>query len=177
MSHPAGSDGYVDVDYMLVTSKAEIEAAHTAHYYLWNIQGYIFENCTSNCPPDAVQVVRKYNVSRKDCATFLSSEQGSATYSTYTAACPGMGTTTNIGFAFKYVNSALDDSDGDGLPNGFELVAGTSPTQSDSDGSGGSDSSEYSMIDVPASDPCSGPTGAVNCYVNDVIFEDEFSEL
>jgi subtilisin family serine protease len=53
MSHPAGSDGYADVDYMLATSKAEIEAAHALHYDLWNIQGYIFENCTSNCPPGA----------------------------------------------------------------------------------------------------------------------------
>ena len=85
-------------------------------------------------------------------------------------------TTQKLGYAYSN-----DDRDDDGLPNGFEQVAGTSPDHADSDGDdsdgnhdGRDDAFEYPMVGIPQSDPCAdGPYAAARCGA-DVIFRHGF---
>ena len=78
------------------------------------------------------------------------------------------GSSIKLGYAY-----AASNANGDGLPDGFENTAGTSPTLADSDGDGISDSLELPLSGVPISDPCGGGTGALNCPA-DHIFGDGF---
>ena len=74
----------------------------------------------------------------------------------YTATYPG--TTSLLGYAYP-----ATDTDGDGLPDGFEYVVGTDHTDNDSDGDLAMDAKELPMVGVPVGDPCSGTIGAQNC--------------
>jgi len=164
--------GATGIDYMLATSKAEVEAANSAGYKLLNIQGYIYKPCSPDCaPPGAEKLWRKFRAPVNDCAVFLESDRPAFEGLGYTAACPA-GATTMIGYAYP-----ATDTDNDGLPNGFEYVAGTDWTRPDTDSDGLSDSEELPMIDVPVNDPCSGGVGTTYCYVNDVIFKDGMEAL
>ena len=96
-------------DFMLVTSKAEIEHAYAngAGYNLRNIQGYIHAPCTHEpacIPADAKKLRREYNTANQDCATFLESERtGASGFETrsYTDACPAGNNTKMIGHVYS----------------------------------------------------------------------------
>jgi hypothetical protein len=157
-------------DFMLVTTTADIVAAHNAGYNLRNIQGYIYKTCTPEpgcMPPGTQKFWRECKTADNDCATFLEGERSTFETAGYTAAFP-TGSSKLLGYAYP-----AGDSDGDGLPNAFEYVAGTDPTRADSDGDGTHDASEFPMVGVPVSDPCKGGTGAKYCGA-DVIFKNAF---
>ena len=118
-------------------------------------------------PPGAQKFWREYKTSDADCATFLDSERSAFEAAGYTAACPA-GSNKLLGYAYP-----ATDTDGDGLPDGFEYVVGTSPTRADSDGDGTPDGVEFPMVGVSVSDPCGGGTGALYCPA-DSIFKSGF---
>jgi hypothetical protein len=162
-------------DFLLVTTTADIEYAHNHGYNLRAIQGYVYAPCTPEpgcIPPGAEKLYRACNTAAVDCATFLESEVAAFAGKGYTATFPPIaGTKTLLGYAYP-----ATDTDGDGLPDGFEDVAGTSPTRADSDGDGLSDADEYPMVGVPLGDPCAGGIGARYCGAN-VIFANGFDLL
>lgn len=158
-------------DFMLVTTTADIVAAHNGGYNLRNIQGYIYATCTPEpgcMPPGTQKMYRECKTADNDCATFLEGEKSTFESAGYTSAYPS-GSSKVLGYAYP-----AGDSDGDGLPNAFEYVVGTNPNAADSDGDGTHDADEFPMTGVPVSDPCRGGSlGAKFCGA-DVIFKNAF---
>lgn len=153
------------LDYLLVTTKADIEAAHAGGYDLRTIQGFVFTTCAPEpacMPPGAEVLYRECSTANADCATFLESERAAFEANGYTAAYPP-GSARKLGYAWP-----ATDSDGDGLADGFEHVIGTSPTLPDSDFDGASDADEFPLAGVPVSDPCSGGVGAILCPADSI---------
>ena len=155
-------------DYLLATTKAEVEGAAAQQYDLLTIQGYIYEPCTPEpacIPIGAKPLWREYRSTDNDCAVFLDAERSTFEGLGYTGVCPG-GTAAAKKIGYAYPGG---DADNDGLPDALEYVIGTDPARPDSDSDGLSDSTEYPLAGVPVSDPCSGP-GARYCPA-DLIFK------
>jgi hypothetical protein len=160
-------------DFMLVTTKEDIEYAHDHGYNLRAIQGYLYAApCTPEpgcIPPGVQRLYRACNASATDCATFLESESASFAAAGYTTTFPpAAGAKTLLGYAYPAI-----DSDQDGLVDGFEYVVGTNPQLKDSDHDNNDDGVEFPMTGVPVSDPCAGGVGARDCGA-DVIFRNGF---
>ena len=155
-------------DYLIATTKGEVEGAAAQQYDLLTIQGYIYEPCSpeATCKPIGTEPLwREYRTADNDCAVFLESEKPTFEGLGYTGICPGgTATTKKIGYAYP-----AGDSDNDGLPDALEYVIGTDPTRQDSDNDGYSDSAEYPLAGIPISDPCSA-AGARYCPA-DTIFK------
>ncbi|NCT67201.1 MAG: S8 family serine peptidase [Rhodanobacteraceae bacterium] len=161
-------------DFMLVTTAADIQYAHNDGYNLRTIQGYVYQPCTPEpgcIPPGAQKFYRACKVADNDCATFLESEIGD--FPGHTSTYPPIGgARTLLGYAY-----AATDTDGDGLPDGFEYVVGTNPNSRWSNGDmSKTDSERFPMVGVPVSDPCAGGAyGAFYCGAN-VIFRNGFDQ-
>lgn len=157
-------------DFMLATTKADIEAAHNhvgPKYELHTIQGYIYAPCISEpyCIPPGAAPLYRGCTSTGDCATFFGSESG---FSAYTRKFPWSANNTRVLLGYAY---PAGDRDNDGLPDAFEYVAGTDPDYRDSDRDGINDVVEMPLIGVPANDPRSGTTGTGSLHCGaDVIF-------
>jgi hypothetical protein len=152
-------------DFMLVTTTADIEQAHASGYNLRTIQAYIYKPCTPEpacIPPSAQKFWRKCRTADNDCATFLENERGGFESVGYTSTYPA-GSSPMLGYAYP-----ATDTDHDGLPDGFEQVAGTSPSKKNSDDDTADDGVEFPMVGVPVSDPCGGvgSSGAQHCLAD-----------
>jgi hypothetical protein len=157
-------------DYLLVTTKSDIEAAHAGGYELRTIQGFVYASCQPEAacmPPGAEALYRECNMASADCATFLESERAAFEAAGYTAAYPS-GSPTKLGYAYP-----ATDQDADTLPDALEYVIGTNPTMPDSDLDGVKDADEFPLAGVPVSDPCAGGVGAILCPA-DSIFKNGF---
>jgi hypothetical protein len=158
-------------DFILVTTTADLQQAHTDGYSLRTIQGYIYHICSpepSCIPPGAQKFYRECKTSIDDCATFLESERTTFEAAGYTSAYPSTSSKV-LGYAYPNV-----DADGDGLVDGMEYVIGTNPTLANSDGTGSADGVVYPQAGVPTGDPCLG-AGAINCPAN-FIFKNGFEQ-
>lgn len=155
-------------DFLMVTTKSELERAHADGYQYRGLQGYVYDRCSpepSCIPQGAERLYRACKTSDDDCALFLQRERNSKRSQGYTATYPA-GTNQHIGYAYPNV-----DSDGDGLVDGFEYIIKTRPNIADSDGDGLSDGVEFPQAGVATSDPCVGPNN--RCDIN-LIFADGF---
>jgi len=160
MDKPKGSGR----DYLLVTPQ-HIETAHADKYNLRTIQGFLYQPCAPEpacIPPAAQPIYRACKLADTDCAIFLESERAAFEANGYTAAYP-IGTDKKLGYAYP-----ATDGDGDGLPDGFEHVVGTSPTLEDSDDDESTDGTEFPLAGVAVGDPCAGGTGALHCPANSI---------
>ena len=91
-------------DFMLVTTVADIEYAHSHGYNLRTIQGYVYKPCSPEpgcIPPGAQKFYRACKTVDTDCATFLESESAAFAAAGYTATFPPIGgTKTLLGYAY-----------------------------------------------------------------------------
>ena len=114
-------------------------------YALDGIEGYLIHP-SQTAPAGAVTIHRVYNPIRDDWAIVPNSEL--ASLSEYAATSPYA---EILGYAYPNV-----DSDGDGLINAMETIAGTDPSLADSDGDGRTDGAELLGLDGgELSDPLS----------------------
>ncbi|MCH9649733.1 MAG: S8 family serine peptidase [Deltaproteobacteria bacterium] len=134
-------------------------------FRLDGIEGYIFPECPpgfscndSSDPSQPQCLHRRWSSVDGHYALVLERERGLPPYQTYTR------TSGNSCIGYVFPN---DDSDSDGLIDGFELVLGTDPLNADSDSDSIPDGSEYPLGGLPVSDPLHNP----NC---DSIFADSF---
>jgi hypothetical protein len=134
----------LNVDHVYTTSKTEVSNFQQAGYKLDGIEGYIFPRGMEQ-PIGTVKLYRKYNPDQDDHAIFpetMLSEMISAGYS------------MNDGLdwiGYVYLN---EDTDQDGLIDGFERIIGTDINNQDSDDDGISDGIEVN--NYPYSDPLTG---------------------
>lgn len=132
-------------DFILIT-EADIGAQNTAGYNLLAPQGYIF----SAPAPGTSALYLQCKPSDDDCAVFTFEQKSAFEVSGYIQNLPGRSSNI-LGYAYNTV-----DTDEDGLPDGFERVVGTNRLVPDSDGDGPSDATEFPMVGMAFSDPCSG---------------------
>ncbi len=157
-----GNSSHRDTTY--TTQAAGVSAFKAAGYDLDGIEGYIYPACTPEpacIPSGAVRLYRRYQPQRDDYAIFPASELAQMASQGYTSTGGG---SEVIGYVYPNV-----DNDGDGLIDGFELLAGTNPLVADSDCDGASDGQE--ILHYPYTDPlgpgCAGAPVWVSASGND----------
>jgi hypothetical protein len=130
-----------DVNHTYATDPARVSIYRSNNYNMDGIEGYIFPRYEPQ-PPGTERLYRKYNPTRHDTAIFPESMLSQMTADGYTA---------NQGddwIGYVYVNQ---DSDSDGLIDGFERVVGTGINNPDSDRDGIADGIEVNTY--PYTDP------------------------
>jgi subtilisin family serine protease len=126
----------LNVDHTYATEESDIEYFEQYGYKLDGIEGYIYPRTVSSQPAGTVKLYRKYNPARDDHAIFPESELASMIEQGYTR------NTGNDWIGYVYLNQ---DSDRDGLIDGFEAVIGTDSTNPDSDSDGLRDGNEVNL--------------------------------
>lgn len=134
----------LNVDHTYTTEKRGIKLFERYGYMLDGIEGYIYPRTVSSQPPGTVRLYRKYNPTRDDHAIFPESELASMNAQGYTR------NTGNDWIGYVYLNQ---DSDRDGLIDGFEAVIGTDSTIPDSDFDGLRDGYEVNYYYTDPLDP------------------------
>ena len=135
-----------NVDHTYATQQSEIDAYITDGYQLDGVEGYIFpDNETQQL--GTVRLYRKYNPNHDDHAIFPESKLSLMTSRGYTQDSHGR---SWIGYVYPN-----QDSDGDGLVDGFERIAGTGISDTDSDDDGVTDGVEIN--NYPYGDPLDHP--------------------
>jgi subtilisin family serine protease len=124
-----------NVDHTYATEEREIKLFELSRYEIDGIEGYIYPR-TSPQPEGTVRLYRKYNWLRDDHAIFPETELASMTAQGYSQ------NSGNDWIGYVYLNQ---DSDGDGLIDGFEAVIGTDSTNPDSDSDGLRDGHEVNL--------------------------------
>jgi subtilisin family serine protease len=138
---PTGVTNLLNVDHAYATDQAEIDAYKALGYQLDGIEGYIYSRNQSQ-PAGTVKLYRKFNQSKYDVAIFPESKLSSMASKGYTS------NSGNEWIGYAYPNQ---DSDGDGLIDGYETILGTNSSVGDSDGDGKSDGLEVNGY--PNTDP------------------------
>jgi subtilisin family serine protease len=131
----------MNVDHVYTTEQNGVDAFTDVGYQLDGIEGYIFPDYEPQ-PPGTEKLYRKYNPNRDDHAIFPESMLGQMTAAGYTQ------NSGNEWIGYVYLN---EDSDGDGLIDGFERIVGTNSDNPDSDQDGIPDGTEVNVY--PYSDP------------------------
>jgi serine protease len=124
-----------NIDHTYATSQAEINFFEHPDrgYKLDGIEGYIYPRTMPQQPLGTVKLYRKFNETIYDHAIFPESELSSMIDQGYNQ------NSGNDWIGYVYPNQ---DSDGDTLIDGFELVIGTNTTNPDTDGDGRKDGLE-----------------------------------
>jgi hypothetical protein len=147
-SFPAGCTGgncnTSNRDFILLSDPAQINSALANGYRYLGVQGYVFAELQVNTKA----LYLRCKLADDDCAVFEQDQLQVFANDGYTQIFPGSSNDI-LGYAFGTL-----DSDSDGLPDGFEYVAGTNINASDSDGDGQSDELELPMTGMPRTDPC-----------------------
>jgi hypothetical protein len=130
-----------NVDHVYAVSQAEIDAYIDADYQLDGIEGYIYSKNQAQ-PEGTVRLYRKYNQAKDDHAIFPETELSSMVANGYSQ------NSLDEWIGYVYLNQ---DSDSDGLIDGFERIVGTGINNPDSDFDGISDGIEVN--NYPYSDP------------------------
>jgi serine protease len=130
-----------NVDHTYATNQTEIDAYVAAGYQLDGIEGYIFSKNEVQ-PEGTVRLYRKYNYARDDHAIFPETQLSEMASKGYTQ------NSLDEWIGYVFLNQ---DSDSDGLIDGFERIVGTKMDVSDSDNDGISDGIEVNSY--PYTDP------------------------
>jgi hypothetical protein len=152
-----------NIDHTYATDLAEVEFFTRQGYELDGIEGYIYPSNESQ-PSDTVRLLRKYNPQRDDHAIFPETMLDTMT---------AQGYTHNSGdewIGYVYLNQ---DSDRDGLIDGFEHIIGTDVNLRDSDDDGQTDGAEIARY--PYSDPYDGL--AANTFTHSAEVDAQWSTL
>jgi hypothetical protein len=131
-----------NVDHTYATLQSEIDYYQANHYQLDGIEGYIYPDYESQ-PEGTVRLYRQYNPRHDDHAIFPEGNLSSMNLRGYNVSDQG-----RSWLGYVYPNQ---DSDRDGLIDGFERIAGTNLNDSDSDNDGVSDGNEIN--NYPYGDP------------------------
>ncbi|MGK3987429.1 S8 family serine peptidase [Sorangium sp. So ce136] len=135
-------------DHTYTTDARGIAAYAAVGYKLDGIEGYVFPSTLASPPPGTVRLLRRYSRARDDHAIFPEAQLAAMEAEGYTE------TSGNAFIGYVYPNQ---DTDADGLMDGFERLLGTSPTVADTDCDGHADGDEVPLARVPARDPLAGP--------------------
>jgi subtilisin family serine protease len=158
-ANPNGNSNHRDTNY--TTEAAGIVAFRGIGYELDGIEGYIYKQCTpepSCMPAGTVRLLRRYDPQRDDFAIFPESELAAKEAQGYTSTG---GSNVSGVLGYVYPNA---DADGDNLIDGFERLAGTNVTVTDSDCDGASDGAE--ALNYPYGDPLGSPGCVVPAPTN-----------
>lgn len=122
-------------DFLLATDVGDLQDLKAAGYRYFGREGYIYERCTPEpaCIPQGAEPLwRKCKFADDDCAVFLERDRDDYENNDFTVTVPS-GSNPLLGYAYP-----ANDTDGDGLVDGFERVIGTrheaGMTDSDDDG-------------------------------------------
>ncbi len=137
----ANGSNSLNTDHVYTTEQAGITAFENIGYKLDGIEGYLFDDNYPQ-PSGTEKLYRRYNLARDDHAIFPESKLSQMQAQGYTSS------SGNQYIGYVYLNQ---DSDSDGLIDGFEASLSTCLNDADTDNDGISDGDE--VLGYPRTDP------------------------